>query len=62
MQLSVGRSDIEAWIVPSADPGAAGTVAIGETLRRGPLADCRVDVCPPLSALESHLMEGYFFS
>lgn len=48
----------------SADPGAAGTVAIGETLRRGPLADCKVDgsqCMSPVSALESHLMEGDFF-
>lgn len=37
------QSDTEAWIVLSADSGAAGTVAMGETLRRGPLADCKAD-------------------
>lgn len=37
----------------SADPGAAGTVAVGETLRRGPPTDCKADIsqCMSLSLL-----------
>lgn len=36
--FSHGQTDIEVWIVL-----AAGTVAMGETLRRGPPVDCKVD-------------------